>query len=73
MAPAGVRSEVTEGSGGVMVVVDQSRSRERDTIWVESPFGEPAPRVVVAAARTGALGVWIWVLVPPAPASHRPW
>ncbi|MGH9232023.1 MAG: beta-ketoacyl synthase N-terminal-like domain-containing protein, partial [Acidimicrobiales bacterium] len=40
-----------------MVVVDQSRSREHDTIWVETPFGEPAPRVVVAAARAGALGV----------------
>jgi NAD(P)H-dependent flavin oxidoreductase YrpB (nitropropane dioxygenase family) len=40
-----------------MAVVDQSRSREHDMIWVESPFGEPAPRVVVAAARAGALGV----------------
>jgi acyl transferase domain-containing protein/NAD(P)H-dependent flavin oxidoreductase YrpB (nitropropane dioxygenase family) len=28
-----------------------------DLIWVETPFGEPAPSVVVAAARQGALGI----------------
>ncbi|HEY8544227.1 MAG TPA: beta-ketoacyl synthase N-terminal-like domain-containing protein, partial [Acidimicrobiales bacterium] len=33
------------------------RARERDLIWVETPFHRPAPKVVVAAARAGAYGV----------------
>jgi acyl transferase domain-containing protein/NAD(P)H-dependent flavin oxidoreductase YrpB (nitropropane dioxygenase family)/NADP-dependent 3-hydroxy acid dehydrogenase YdfG len=36
---------------------ESSRSRDRDLVWVETPFGEPAPRIVVAAARAGAFGV----------------
>ena len=40
-----------------MVVADQSRTCGHDTIWVETPFAEPAPKVVIAAARAGALGV----------------
>ncbi|HEX5944819.1 MAG TPA: beta-ketoacyl synthase N-terminal-like domain-containing protein, partial [Acidimicrobiales bacterium] len=34
-----------------------SRTPDRDLIWVETPFDEPAPKLVVAAARAGALGV----------------
>ncbi|HET8621591.1 MAG TPA: beta-ketoacyl synthase N-terminal-like domain-containing protein, partial [Acidimicrobiales bacterium] len=37
--------------------IGRSLQRENDVIWVETPFGEPAPRVVVAAARAGAFGV----------------
>ena len=33
------------------------RARDRDLIWVETPFQEPAARVVVAAARAGAFGL----------------
>ena len=33
------------------------RARDRDLIWVETPFHEPAPKVVVAAARAGAFGL----------------
>ena len=36
---------------------DVQRARERDLIWVETPFEQPAPKVVVAAARAGAYGV----------------
>src|SRR5262245_24106390 len=31
--------------------------RDVDLIWVETPFGEPQPRVVVGAVRAGGLGV----------------
>ncbi|HET6951923.1 MAG TPA: nitronate monooxygenase, partial [Acidimicrobiales bacterium] len=37
--------------------VDLSRTREQDLIWVETPFGVPMARVVVAAARAGAYGI----------------
>jgi acyl transferase domain-containing protein/NAD(P)H-dependent flavin oxidoreductase YrpB (nitropropane dioxygenase family)/NADP-dependent 3-hydroxy acid dehydrogenase YdfG len=29
----------------------------RDLIWVQTPFEEPAPRIVIGAARAGALGL----------------
>jgi acyl transferase domain-containing protein/NAD(P)H-dependent flavin oxidoreductase YrpB (nitropropane dioxygenase family) len=31
--------------------------RDVDLIWVETPFGEPQPRIVVGAARAGGFGV----------------
>ena len=37
--------------------IGRSLRREQDVIWVETPFGAPEPRVVVAAARAGAFGV----------------
>jgi len=39
------------------VSIGRSLQREQDVIWVETPFGAPEPRIVVAAARAGALGV----------------
>ncbi|HMG41374.1 MAG TPA: SDR family NAD(P)-dependent oxidoreductase [Acidimicrobiales bacterium] len=33
------------------------RARERDLIWVETPFEEPTAKVVVAASRAGAFGI----------------
>ena len=36
---------------------DSRADAARDPIWVETPFGEPRARVVVAAARAGALGL----------------
>ncbi|HZM40866.1 MAG TPA: hypothetical protein VFB94_17220, partial [Acidimicrobiales bacterium] len=37
--------------------VDRSLPRDVDLIWVETPFGEPQPRIVVGAARAGGFGV----------------
>ena len=37
--------------------IGRSLQREQDLIWVETPFGAPEPRIVVAAARAGAFGV----------------
>ncbi|MDD9371692.1 MAG: hypothetical protein PV358_16355, partial [Acidimicrobiales bacterium] len=45
------------GTGGFMVSDASSRTREHDLIWIETPFEEPAPKLVVAAARAGASGV----------------
>src|SRR5918998_127320 len=56
-APARRRSHDRRRTGGFMVSDGLSRTREHDLIWVESPFEEPAPKLVVAAARAGALGV----------------
>jgi acyl transferase domain-containing protein/NAD(P)H-dependent flavin oxidoreductase YrpB (nitropropane dioxygenase family) len=39
------------------VRIDRPHGRDRDLIWVETPFDEPAAKIVVAAARAGAFGV----------------
>lgn len=43
--------------GETTVAVHFPRARARDLIWVVTPFQEPGAKVVVAAARAGALGV----------------
>ena len=34
-----------------------ARAQGRDLIWIETPFGEPEPKIVVAASRAGAFGL----------------
>lgn len=34
-----------------------TRAPGRDLIWIETPFGEPEPKIVVAASRAGAFGI----------------